>query len=275
MSNKYLAVALTLMCGSASFAQSNSAKVIAAEKQFAKYAIEHTTKDAFLIFLANDGIVFSNGKAINGKKQWTANKADSMQLKWYPSITGISAAGDMGYSTGPWEFRRSKTDKDAIAYGNFASIWQKQKNGQYKVKLDIGIDHSKDPVKLPEAGVSYTKATVKKVKQSFLAAEKQFIKAENNAGLKAYLNVLSPQLVLLRPDRLPFNYEEAVAYFTANSVKYCYKYDKGHSAVSNDLAYVYGNVTYTTDGKIHNGNYLRVWRAENGKWKIVMDVISI
>ena len=275
MKSKYLALAVVFISSNASFAQSNSAGVISAEKQFAKYAVEHTTKEGFLTFLAEDGIVFNNGKAINGKKQWTASKADSMQLKWYPAIAGVSAAGDIGYTTGPWEFRRSKNDKDAIAYGNYASIWQKEKNGQYKVKLDIGIDHSKDPVRLPEAVVSFAKPAAKKLKQSFLMAEMQFIKAENNQGLKAYLDVLSPQLVLLRPDRLPFNYEEAMAYFTANSIKYNYKYNKAHCAVSNDFAYAYGNVTYTTDGKINNGNYLRVWRTENGKWKIVMDVISI
>jgi hypothetical protein len=46
-------------------------------------------------------------------------------------------------------------------------------------------------------------------------------------------------------------------------------------AESNDMFYTYGTVKTTdADGKVSDEKYLRVWKIENGIWKIVLDVLS-
>jgi len=49
----------------------------------------------------------------------------------------------------------------------------------------------------------------------------------------------------------------------------------GGSADSNDMFYTYGTVKTTgADGKISDEKYFRVWKIEDGIWKIVLDVLS-
>lgn len=52
-------------------AQKNIDSLINAEKSFAAYSVEHGTKDAFLKFLDSNGVVFEQGKAINGIEAWS------------------------------------------------------------------------------------------------------------------------------------------------------------------------------------------------------------
>jgi ketosteroid isomerase-like protein len=51
----------------------------------------------------------------------------------------ISASGDLGYTYGTFEFRSiNKDGKPVIAHGKYTSIWKRQKDGSWKVVLDMG-----------------------------------------------------------------------------------------------------------------------------------------
>src|SRR5262245_11383803 len=58
--------------------------LIQAEKDFAAFSVNNSTKEAFLKFLDSNGIVFDNGKPVNGIEIW--NKRDSRPgvLNWWP-----------------------------------------------------------------------------------------------------------------------------------------------------------------------------------------------
>jgi len=61
------------------------------------------------------------------------------RLTWIPVGADISASGDLGYTYGTWEFHtKDKDGKPAVDYGNYTSIWKKQKDGNWKVALDMG-----------------------------------------------------------------------------------------------------------------------------------------
>jgi ketosteroid isomerase-like protein len=100
--------------------------------------------EGYMSYYADDAVEVPNGEdAIQGK----ANIAKTMgflddkknQLVWTPVGADISASGDLGYTWGTYEFRsKDKDGKPTVDYGKYTSIWKKQKDGSWKVVLDMG-----------------------------------------------------------------------------------------------------------------------------------------
>ena len=87
--------------------------MVKTEQAFSKMAEEKNTRDAFMAFIAEDGLLFRPG-AVNGKKWMLEHPSPAPQnpdkkplLAWQPKFAGMAASGDMGFTTGPWE---SKAD---------------------------------------------------------------------------------------------------------------------------------------------------------------------
>src|SRR4051794_32503299 len=114
--------------------------LVNAERAFARMAAERNTREAFLAFMTDDSIVFTPGPS-NGKKTWEARPVRPGLLSWEPIYADISAAGDIGYDTGPWEFRPNGAADKPVAFGNFMTIWKKQADGTFKFALDLGISN--------------------------------------------------------------------------------------------------------------------------------------
>jgi ketosteroid isomerase-like protein len=113
------------------------------EVEFMKAAAEKGA-DGYMSYYADDAVEVPNGAdAIHGK----ANIAKTMgflndkknQLVWTPVYADISSAGDLGYTSGTFEFRsQDKDGKPTVDYGKYTSIWKKQGDGSWKVALDMG-----------------------------------------------------------------------------------------------------------------------------------------
>jgi ketosteroid isomerase-like protein len=113
------------------------------EAEFMKAAAEKGAQ-GYMSYYADDAVEVPNGAAmIQGK----ANIAKSMgfldqqdnRLIWTPLGADISAAGDLGYTYGNYEFHsKDKEGKPIIEHGKYTSIWKKQKDGSWKVVLDMG-----------------------------------------------------------------------------------------------------------------------------------------
>lgn len=113
------------------------------EAEFMRAAADKGSQ-GYLSYYAENAVELPNGAAaIVGK----ANIAPGMsfldnknnRLTWTPDGGDISAAGDLGYTWGTFEFR--STDKDGkayVEYGKYTSIWKLQKDGSWKVELDMG-----------------------------------------------------------------------------------------------------------------------------------------
>src|SRR5262249_32967030 len=99
-------------------------------------------KDAFMTFLDSaDGIEFRNGEIQKSYDIWSKRQPDSSKLIWQPAFAGIAISGDLGFTTGPWEYKKTAGDAPAAA-GEFATIWHTNKKGQWKFLLDIGSNFS-------------------------------------------------------------------------------------------------------------------------------------
>jgi ketosteroid isomerase-like protein len=61
------------------------------------------------------------------------------RLTWTPVGGDISSSGDLGYTYGTFEFHsKSKEGEPHVDYGKYTSIWKLQKDGSWKVVLDMG-----------------------------------------------------------------------------------------------------------------------------------------
>ena len=95
-------------------------------------------------------IFFGKGVA-RGKnavsKAWLPFFTDrTLFLKWYPTDVEISSSGDLGYSIGEYErIGKDASGNPATVTGNYVSIWRKQRDGRWKIVLDIGTPGTPKP----------------------------------------------------------------------------------------------------------------------------------
>src|SRR5262245_53444514 len=112
--------------------------LVASERAFAAMASAKGTKEAFLFYLAEDAVVFQP-TATNGRQAWQARTPNQATLLWEPAYAEVSSAGDLGYTTGPWEWHPpadssgAAAPPDRFAYGHFNSVWRKNKHDGWRV----------------------------------------------------------------------------------------------------------------------------------------------
>jgi len=113
------------------------------EGKFMKAAAEKGSQ-GYMSYYADDSVEVPNGgPLIQGKMEIAKGMGflddKSNQLLWTPVGADISASGDLGYTYGTYEFHsKNKDGKPAVEYGKYTSIWKLQKDGSWKVVLDMG-----------------------------------------------------------------------------------------------------------------------------------------
>jgi ketosteroid isomerase-like protein len=113
------------------------------EAEFMKAAAEHGSQ-GYLSYYADDAVEVPNGAPIIQGKVNIAKGIGFLDQKdnhltWTPVGADISASGDLGYTYGNFEFRsKDKDGKTVVDHGKYTSIWKKQKDGSWKVVLDMG-----------------------------------------------------------------------------------------------------------------------------------------
>ena len=116
--------------------------LVETERAFSRTSAERGTREAFLAFIADDGILF-RPTAVNGKEWFSKNPVPPSEkrplLSWQPIFADVSQAGDLGYTTGPWQYKSDIKDGTPVAYGNFITVWRKQADGTWKFAVDLGI----------------------------------------------------------------------------------------------------------------------------------------
>lgn len=104
----------------------------------------HNSAEGWLSFYTEDAIMMPPGEKTCTD---TASRAASIKamfampgahMRFQATKTEVSKAGDLGYSTGPYQF--SYTDaagKEAHETGKFCETWKKQADGSWKCIVDI------------------------------------------------------------------------------------------------------------------------------------------
>ena len=124
--------------------QKNIEDIMNTDREFNKMCEEKGMAKSFIAFAANEVIKMQNKQfAILGKDSLIANfdmeTPDDFKLSWEPIMADVSASGDLGYTFGRWIFAQNdKAGKDKKHYGEYVTIWKKQKDNTWKYVLDGG-----------------------------------------------------------------------------------------------------------------------------------------
>ena len=147
MKTKFWLLLLVVSFALGTFARSESGDGTSAlmklEAEFMQAAADHGSQ-GYMSYYADDAVELPNGHTfLNGKAEIAKTMGflddPNNHLLWTPVSGSISASGDLGYTYGTFEFRsRDKDGKLASSYGKYATIWKKQKDGSWKVALDMG-----------------------------------------------------------------------------------------------------------------------------------------
>jgi ketosteroid isomerase-like protein len=283
------AICFALAISSFVFAQKESVRkqnrrtLMQMERDFAKAAATKGTRDAFLEFIAEDGILFQPGP-VNGKKLWTERQARKGLLSWEPIFADVSRAGDLGYTTGPWEFRQNGPDDQPVAFGQYFTIWKKQSDGSWKFVLDRGVSSERPfatktllfPLNDEDSNFS-DKVDIEGGRAALMKLEKEFSERSVQKGVVDPFDFyLAEDARLLRENVPPaVGRNAALELVSARQGTLSWQVTALDISKSGDLGYVYGVFELKSGmATTERGSYVRVWKRQNGKWKVVMDIMS-
>lgn len=253
-------------------------EMVKTEQAFSKMAEEKNARDAFMAFIADDGLLFRPG-AVNGKKWMIEHPVPPSDKKsllaWQPKFAGMAASGDMGFTTGPWEAKEDIKDEKPQAYGHFVTVWKKQADGSWKFVVDLGISHpqSGGPQTLWQPPDTNKPTSFKPIDVS--AATEELLNRDRKFNFADYA---SPDVRLYRAGNLPYIGKQAALEALAKTKgQIAWQPIGGDVSRAGDLGYTHGTYELTDDTKssIERGSYVRIWQKQGGTWRIVIDVINV
>ena len=263
--------------------------LVRTERNFASAAAAKGTREAFLENLADDGIIFRPGP-VNGKKFLSERPQGSGLLSWEPVYTDVSRSGDLGYTTGPWEFRPKGSDDRPVAQGQFMTIWKKQPDGVWKFVLDLGTQNPPPNVPPPalEFPADFRKnkpqdkmnSDVVAEQKALLKLEREFARDSTSKGTpQAFARYAADDLRLMREGNFPvLGKQAAIAALSKRPGDLVWQPTFADVSRSGDLGYSYGTYSFGGKGsdvqKSEKGNYVRIWKKRDGKWRVVLDLLN-
>lgn len=273
--------ALTLPCGIAVAAdpvdvQDATASMLEAELGFARASEEKGTQPAFVEYLADDAIGFSPEPS-NAKKYWTTQKFESV-LIWRPEFGCTAGSGELGYTIGPSEARKTVAAETVEYTGHFATVWKRKPNGPWRVALDIGISNPppqqkvKDTVASTCSGVGQAEA--KSARKSLKEAQRLFAERLKKDAGSATMSFVDAETRLLRGGGSPAVGMDAARLMLSSDHSKVTRTEAG-SGISNaaDIAYSYGSYSAERTGTKESGFYLAIWKLNAaGEWKLAVDL---
>jgi ketosteroid isomerase-like protein len=269
------------------------APVVGAEHAFAQHSIDHGMKPAFLAYAAPDGVIVNRRGPVNAIETWSQrDPAPTGLLTWWPTYADVSRAGDLGWTTGPYEYRDTRTQEKPDDAGHFFTVWRRQPDGSWKWVLDLGIRHPApattetvltypNTLKKNAKPAALSSADAGAARQSLAEAERALSEASASGGFRtALLARADDSLRLYRQGAFPLVGKASVEKAVKVLGEYItWKPLKSDVAASGDLGYAYGSYELRTnnsdDKPAELGHYARVWRREGrGPWRVVFNVAN-
>jgi ketosteroid isomerase-like protein len=220
---------------------------------------------------------------VNGKKYWSERQPRKGLLSWEPVFADVSRAGDLGYTTGPWEFRPNGPDDQPVAFGQYFTIWKKQADGTWKAVLDRGVATEKGfprpSLIFPpdeDIGDGKSRSDIASARASLMKLETSFSNASALNARTAFESFLADDARVLRQNAEPAISKSAVGKLMPEAGRaLTWEAAMVDVSASGDLGYTYGKFELNTRGvTLQRGSYVRVWKKLNGKWRVVADVMS-
>lgn len=138
----FLLIVLLITCGRPVSPEQIETEIRQTEAAFNQMAEEHGLKAAFSHFAAEEGALIRGKQLIEGKSSIIAyfdrpTGLEDVQLTWAPDRVIVSAAGDMAYSFGKYQFSAHDTSGQLVSdEGIFRMLWKKQPDGNWRYLVD-------------------------------------------------------------------------------------------------------------------------------------------
>jgi ketosteroid isomerase-like protein len=271
--------------------------IVEVEGRFARAAAQKGTREAFLEFLAEDGVIFRPGP-VNGAEWFAEHEAAPGLLSWRPTYAEVARSDDIGYTTGPWELRREGSEGDAVTYGHYVSIWRRNPEGSWRLLLDTGVSH--DPPRAVPSEVEFgagaaddpesvPSADAEAERDRLLALDRVFSEnSESFGAVAAYVSFATEDIRFYRMNVFPAKGKKELRK-TLNAMPGLYTWEPEAAGVSRGggLGYTYGSSklevshveeteterTETFTGEVKYGAYARIWRKDiDGNWNLALDI---
>lgn len=125
------------------------AELIRTDRDFSSYSQVNGPANAFREFLMEDALMLPAGALpVYGRENiYSMIKANgrNYSLIWEPRGCEISSAADMGYTWGIFIASLKSEGKPTKSYkGKYLNVWQKDEDGNWRVKVDAGNSNPKE-----------------------------------------------------------------------------------------------------------------------------------
>ncbi len=257
------------------------AAMVDTEQAFSHAATADGIVTAFLRFFADDAITFDGETVGSARAEWARRKLPpSLRMQWEPRTGDVSAAGDVGWLTGPVTQTGVPGRDGETLHACYLSVWRRDPDGRYRVFLDTGI-RTPSAVPFPATftraahASRYTGPRDEASRASLLATDAALADRTRRGPLgDAYRPCLAEVSRLHRNDSLPVTGRDDILRVLAAQPPLAATQSRGGGiAASADFGYTYGTYAAATPGA--HGWYVRLWTREaDGAWKIVVDVLQ-
>lgn len=259
--------------------KSELVNLVNSELAFSKESLDKGMHAAFLAFLAERSIVF-RPQPVDGRSFYS-DGADSVELSWYPVFADISRTSDLGYTTGPYQARSIRVGQP-VQHGYYVSLWGKQKDGSWKVVVDIGTENPAPEIKpIPwQAPASYKPvfdkpvSSARDLREILMEMDRLCTTVSKTKGVAAaYSGFLADDARRHIPWAQPSLSKLQI--LASVSPKEMLRWQPLSAEVGRgaDLGYTYGRCTNLA--RVGHQYYLRIWKRDRaGNWKIVLEVVT-
>lgn len=253
------------------------AEIVAAERAFAEDGFTLGIKASFLRHSAGDAVILRPGP-VNAHQSLRAapdktpeEAAKGPKLVWWPLYAGIAHSGDLGFTTGPFEF-------DGRPAGHYFTVWKKQPDGGWKWVFDAGVGADPSGEAKKDSAVAYLPtseehSTAPATALSEIAAIEETIAAAAERDLAAaYREFLDPDSRLHSAGPAPAKTPAARdAAFKARPAALSLKHLGGGASSAGDLVWTYGEGRWNEAGAERVAYYARIWQLRPRGWRLVFD----
>jgi len=251
----------------------------AAEREFAADGLRRGVQKSFIAHFATDGIVLRPFAV--AAAEFYRNRPDPPEstLHWAPQYLAVSAAGDIGLSSGPWRAEGQRDGKPVVAHGHFFSLWKNDRRGHWQVLFDHGVGHgsatipveSTPLVALPVGRIDAAGRSAVEARHLALIAADDALRGRLAADPRtAYGNLATADTLWLRDGALPQRGAQPPAAEGTAAVCGCGPRIREGMAASADFGYTIGGREDQRD----KGIDARIWRFDGKNWNLVADLTA-
>jgi len=261
--------------GSAANRADDLKDLVNSEREFAQRAKIDGMQDAFLATLADNAVVF-RPLPVNGRLWYRDRGTTKALLVWEPVFADVSAGGDLGYTTGPWEYLPEGEGSEQTYFGDYLSVWKKSRVGGWEVVIDIGINHDGpyEPGELITAIAIENKYDHDEGWKEIANLEASLGESSGDELRSHYGELLDDEVRYYRSGGKP---EEGIDYAQKRLSELPDEISLNTLEIavseSGDLGYAYGTQDVKGGfGGDQTQSYLRIWRKRTDeRWYIVAD----